>query len=142
MDHCDFFEFLKFIPDLLFTRKKAREFPGFNSISHLFLGFPVLSQDFPGFSMLSRVFPCYPGISNSPGISHAFPGFSMLSLDFPCFPGISHAFPGFFMLSHALYGRIYNDNYTLLFHHNFCWLNFASVVCDYFCAHRKIRRQA
>ena len=29
-------------------------------------------------------------------------------------------------------------SYALLFHHhNFWWLNFASVICDYFCAHRR-----
>ena len=85
------------------TRKKAREFPGFSSISqhcpsflgiscaiprfpgifHAFPGFPMLSWDF----QLSRDFPCLPGIF------HAFLGFPMLSWDFPCFSRISHAFP-------------------------------------------------
>ena len=91
------------IGDIICTRKKAREFPGFNSISqhcpsfpgiscafprfpgifHAFPGFPMLSWDF----QLSRDFPCLPGIF------HAFLGFPMLSWDFPCFSRISHAFP-------------------------------------------------
>ena len=90
------------------SRKKAWDFPGFNSTSRAgisrafseFLVSPVFSQDFPcfpgisyalpGFPMPCRDFPCLAGIS------HAFPGFPMLSQDFLCLPGISHAFQGFF----------------------------------------------
>ncbi len=67
------------------SRKKAWDFPGFNSTYRA-----GISRVFPGFSMLSRDFLCLAGIS------YALPGFPMLSRDFPCLPGISHAFQGFF----------------------------------------------
>ena len=97
------------------SRKKAWDFPGFNSTSRAgisrafseFLVSPVFSQDFPcfpgisyalpGFPMPCRDFPCLAGIS------HAFPGFPMPSRDFPCFPGIFQVFGGICFLEQCFF---------------------------------------
>ena len=70
------------------SRKKAWDFPGFNSTSRV--GISRAFSEFLVSPVFSRDFPCFPGIS------YALPGFPMLSQDFPCLPGISHAFQGFF----------------------------------------------
>ena len=80
----------------IYTRKKSRDFPGFNSISWDFPRFPIPSQDSWYFLCLPGIFhtfPCYPRISC------ALSRFPMPCRDFPCLSGISHAFPGFPMLS-------------------------------------------
>ena len=72
-------------------------------------------------------YPVFPGIS---GVSLDFP----FSRDFLCLPRIFHAIPAGFCSG----GHIMTTSYALLFHHhNSWWLNFASVICDYFCAHRR-----
>ena len=70
----------------IYTRKKARDFPGFNSFSWDFPCFPGISYAIQVFPMLSRNFPCLPEIN------HVFRGFTMPSWDFLCFPSISHTF--------------------------------------------------
>ena len=82
-----------FLASPLYIRKKARDFPGFNSISRDCLCFPGISHVIPGFQMLFRDFP------GLPGIAHALQRFPMPSGDFPCFSVISHSFQRCPMLS-------------------------------------------
>ena len=86
------------------SRKKAWDFPGFNSTSRA--GISRAFSEFLVSPVFSRDFPCFPRIF------HAIPGFPMLSQDIPSLPGISHAFTGFPM--HSQYFQVFGEIWSVI----------------------------